>query len=446
MVSYSSRMSLSGGSISGGSSRLSLSGGSSRTGIMRAGSVYGGAGGAGVRISGSSRILSMGGGGGGGFGGGAGYGFSAAGGAGGGFSLGGLSGGVIGNDKFTMQNLNDRLAAYLVKVQVLEKANAELEMKIRLFLESKAVPQAHDSMGFMSVIADLQSKIQGFLQLKGSIHLAVDNSNMVVDDYRRKYESEFSIRQSVEADVAGLKFVLGDLTSANKDLTLHLSGLQEELHMLKNSHEEDLLALRTQVGHQVSVDVDAAPQQDLSVVLAGVRQHYETVAAKNKQELDVWFQAKTEGLKKEVTTSTSTLQVSSSEVTSMKSTVQALQIELMSISTMRASLESTLAETKTRYAGMMSGFQSQVSSLEAQLAQLRINLESQSSEYQMLLDIKTRLELEIAEYRRLLDGQLSSSSSSSSTSTKYVTVTEERVNGQVVSSSTSSSTSGLMYR
>lgn len=64
-----------------------------------------------------------------------------------------------------------------------------------------------------------------------------------------------------------------------------------------------------------------------------------------------------------------------------------------------------MAETEARYGARLAQIQMRISGIEAQLGDVRADMERQNLEYQQLMDIKTRLEQEIATYRSLLEGQ-----------------------------------------
>ncbi|XP_006992929.2 keratin, type I cytoskeletal 14 [Peromyscus maniculatus bairdii] len=440
--------------IGGGSSRISsvLTGGSCRApstygGLSVSSSRFssGGACGIGGGYGGGFSSSSFGGGLGSGFGGG--FGGGIGGGFGGGFGggLGGFGGGdglLVGSEKVTMQNLNDRLASYLDKVRALEEANTDLEVKIRDWYQRQRPTEIKDYSPYFKTIEDLKSKILAATVDNANVLLQIDNARLAADDFRTKYETELTLRMSVEADINGLRRVLDELTLARADLEMQIESLKEELAYLKKNHEEEMASMKGQVGGDVNVEMDAAPGVDLSRILNEMRDQYEKMAEKNRKDAEEWFFTKTEELNREVATNSELVQSGKSEISELRRTMQNLEIELQSQLSMKASLENNLEETKGRYCMQLSQIQEMISSVEEQLAQLRCEMEQQNQEYKILLDVKTRLEQEIATYRRLLEGedahlsstQFSSSSqfSSGSQSSRDVTSTNRQIRTKVM--------------
>ncbi|NXJ70614.1 K1C20 protein, partial [Rostratula benghalensis] len=388
-------------------------------------SVYGGAGGYGTRISTSS-----------------GYGQ----GVGGKFQLNITGNDVLlaGTEKSTMQNLNDRLASYLEKVRSLEKANSLIEKQIKEWYESNVTDVRQDYSSYFKTIEDLQNKVAAAQLENAQLVLQIDNAKLAADDFRVKYENEYQLRQSVEADTNGLLRVRDDLTLTKSDLESQIESINEELVFLKKNHEEEMDRLRKQVGGSVHVEVDAAPSVDLGTTMENMRKQYEEMAEKNRQEAKEQFEKQTAELNQEVALNAEQLQTQRREITNRRQVLQELELELQSHLNMRKALEDSLAETEERYSYQLAQIQETITNLEAQLRQLRAEMEGQNHEYSLLMDIKTRLEMEIATYRRLLEGEDSGHCISliccsvrlpeSSKIKKIKTIVEEVIDGKVVSS------------
>ncbi|XP_075134413.1 keratin, type I cytoskeletal 12-like [Leptodactylus fuscus] len=370
---------------------------------------------------------------GGGYGGAAGgFGGGYGGGAGAGFGAG--EGILSGTEKQTMQNLNERLSSYLDKVRALEEANAELERKIKEWYDkhsggSTTGEGGKDYSQFYTTIEDLKNQILKATNENATILLQIDNARLAADDFRMKYESELTLRQSVEADINGLRRVLDELTINRSDMETQVESLIEEITLLKKNHEDETKGTQSTTMGQVNVEMNAAPGIDLTKILNDMRGQYEILAEKNRKEAENQFNKMSEGLKKEISTGAEQVKTTKSEVSELRKTLQALEIELQSQLAMKKSLEDTLAETEGRFCMQIAQIQGQILAIEEQLAVLRADIECQSSEYQDLLGVKDKLESEIGTYRTLLDGEGGTGSSSSAATTRTSSTTRASGSG-----------------
>ncbi|GAB1296804.1 Keratin, type I cytoskeletal 10 [Apodemus speciosus] len=408
----------SGGSFSRGSSGGGCFGGSS-CGFGGSSGGYGGYGGGsfgggcgGGSFGGGYGGGSFGGGyGGGSYGGGSFGGGSFGGGSFGGGSFGGGYGGdggglLSGNEKVTMQNLNDRLASYMDKVRALEESNYELEGKIKEWYEkhgNSSQREPRDYSKYYKTIEDLKGQILTLTTDNANVLLQIDNARLAADDFRLK-----PCARAWRPTSMACRRVLDELTLSKADLEMQIESLTEELAYLKKNHEEEMRDLQNVSTGDVNVEMNAAPGVDLTQLLNNMRNQYEQLAEKNRKDAEAWFNEKSKELTTEIDSNIEQMSSHKSEITELRRTVQGLEIELQSQLALKQSLEASLAETEGRYCVQLSQIQSQISALEEQLQQIRAETECQNSEYQQLLDIKTRLENEIQTYRSLLEGEGSS--------------------------------------
>ncbi|XP_034883307.1 keratin, type I cytoskeletal 40 [Mirounga leonina] len=309
------------------------------------------------------------------------------------------------SEKETMQFLNDRLANYLEKVRGLEEMNAELECRIREQCEEDIPLVCLDYQRYFNTIEELQQKILCTKAENSRLAVQLDNCKLAADDFRSKYESELSLRQLVETDIGGLRGILHELTLCKADLEAHVESLKEDLLCLKKNHQEEVNLLHGQLGDQLSVELDTAPTIDLNRVLDEMRCQSETVLANNHRDVEELFAVQTEELNQQQLCIAKQLQGCQTEILELKCTANALEIELQAQQSLTESLECTVAETEAQYSTQLAQMQCLIDHVEAQLAEIRCDLERQNQECKLLLDTKAQLECEINTYRGLLESE-----------------------------------------
>ncbi|KAM6449469.1 keratin, type I cytoskeletal 23-like [Liasis olivaceus] len=346
-----------------------------------------------------------------------------------------------GNEKRTMQDLNDRLAAYLEKVQSLEEANTQLEGCIREWHQKRSHGTKQDFKDYEQNILDMHELIETGRVTNAGLVLQIDNAKMATEDFRLKYEAEKALRQSVQSDVENIRKELDSMTIIITDLEMEIEALREDHILKKKEHEVDMQAYGSSKDFKVNVKVNKTPQEDLAKILAGIRADYEAIIEKNRQSLDSWFQQQIGNESSEGQYNQEELQNSQKEITELNRTLQTLEINFQTELNKKFALENNLEESKSRYAFQLQSIQNLISKCEEELSKFRHDIRCQNNQYKVLFGIKTRLEREISTYRQLLEGDVDGKTGANfrghrSSNQNLKKIVQETVDGEVVSTHT----------
>ncbi|XP_051776246.1 keratin, type 1 cytoskeletal 11-like [Erpetoichthys calabaricus] len=339
-----------------------------------------------------------------GSGGGYGGGFGVDGGAGGGFISSSSISGVpfMLNEKQQMQSLNDRLATYLDKVRTLEATNKDLENKLKDFRTSKVV--SRDFTLYQEQLKPLRDQIIAAIIENSRLALKIGNAQLAADDFRKKYETEYIIRQTVEADILNLKSLKEEYDSHQTSNNQEVEALKKEIEEMTKQHGQSVSILKQEMSGTVSVDVTTTESPDLKQILDDLRAEYEDIVRRNKEDLEMWFNKQVETKQAAAIQETDVSEISKIEVTELCHQNQSLQTEMDTLLVSKGTLEDNLAAVNGRYQMELHRYAALVGTMEGELMSIRNSITSQSEDYRNLLNIKEKLEKEIAMYKLLLEG------------------------------------------
>ncbi|XP_035663323.1 keratin, type 1 cytoskeletal 11-like isoform X2 [Branchiostoma floridae] len=332
--------------------------------------------------------------------------FSAGGGGygGGGGGGGGISG-MWTEEKPTMRGLNDRLSTYLARVRALEQANAALQEQIN----------AASGLGGSDADAydwqpDLDAAREALLKAnleRARVEIERDSYALEVEQWRGKLEREMDLRADLEADINALKREMDEANMAKVDLEGQIEGAKSELEFMKQVHEQEVKELRDRIQGAGAVDIQMgqSSSQDLVAALKAIREEYEEIARKNKEDVERQFEKKAETVKQEASQNVEAASVAKSEVKEMKSQVQGLMAELEALKAMQRSLEEQIADAEMNNAQALESKQLILEQLKQEIARMKGEMSSTLKSYNDMMKTKLALEEEISIYNNLLQGE-----------------------------------------
>ncbi|KAM6914891.1 notochord granular surface [Xenentodon cancila] len=307
------------------------------------------------------------------------------------------------NERQELVVLNDRLAVYIEKVRTLESKNSLLEA------ETEALKSSYERTSglrqlYASQLKELNRQAEQIREMRDLSLAAKEEKLGQLDMLKTQYDEVLGTRKQTEVDIETLRPDVDKSTSTRIKLEKQLENLEVELAFLQKVHKEEIEQLMQQIYSGASKTDLTFGLPDLSSALIQIQSQYESIAAKNLQELDVWYKSKLQDLNDASIKNAQAVRSLREEIANYRKEILNKECELESIKTRNEDLEAQMRAALKKYKEE-EDLEEHKEAIKADLKQTKEKTALLMREYQDLLNAKMALEIEITTYRKLIEGE-----------------------------------------
>ncbi|XP_045409883.1 keratin, type II cytoskeletal 1b-like [Lemur catta] len=303
--------------------------------------------------------------------------------------------------------LNNKFASFIDKVRFLEQQNQVLQTKWELLQQVNTSTRSNNLEPILeNYISQLQRQVDFLNAEQMRQHTEVRSMQDVVDDYKNKYEDEINKRTSSENDFVVLKKDVDAAYMSKVDLQSRMDTLAGEINFLKYLYTTELSQMQTHISDtNVILSMDNNRFLDLDSIIDAVRNQYELIAQKSKDEAEALYQTKYQELQITAGRHGDDLKNSKMEIAELNRTIQRLQTEIGNVKKQNDQIRAAISDAEERGERALQDAQQKLQDMEDALQQAKEELARLLRDYQAMLGAKLSLDVEIATYRQLLEGE-----------------------------------------